>query len=145
MAARSCATSNVIAPMPCATTYSPAHRSRTTLDEASAGPVSGVLQDLAADDEVIVRIDPGKIILAALLSLEFTIPLITLVAYFVVTAVTPLPMWSGVVAIIPMIMGLFGFVSKRVITQFNYTLAPNAQRPSHHARAHEPGEPVGAG
>ena len=100
-----------------------AHGSRTTLDEASAGPVSGVLQDLAADDEVIVRIDPGKIILAALLSLEFTIPLIMLVAYFVVTAVTPLPMWSGVVAIIPMIMGLFGFVSKRVITQFNYTLA----------------------
>lgn len=93
------------------------------MDEAAAAPVSGILEDLAADDQVIVRIDPGKIVLAALLSLEFAIPLTMLVAYFVVAALTPLPMWSGLVAIVPMIMGMFGFISKRVITQFNYTLA----------------------
>lgn len=100
-----------------------AHGRAVGMVSTAALPQAGAFDDLSAADTVIVRIGPDKLILGALVSLEVWIPLLIVIAYFVLALLVGIPLWSGAFAILPMAFGLVGFVSKRVITQFNYTLA----------------------
>lgn len=99
-----------------------AHGHHTTVAESDTRPRASVLEDLSSADRILVRIQPQQLIIGLLTSLEFLISVLVLLA-FMVTA------WrfgwglAGLGAIVPFAMGVFGLVSRRVLTQFNYTLA----------------------
>lgn len=89
---------------------------------AEPNEVSSAWDDLAHSDRILVRLNPGELVLGALLSLDLlglvaalTIPLAVGIAIG-----EPLLIGGGLV---PIALGLWGFLAKRVIGQFNYTLA----------------------
>jgi len=84
-----------------------------------------VLTDLHETDEVLVQVSPQTLLLAAVTSHEFWgIVLSGLV--FVGVGLAIGQWWVLLAAGIPTISGLFGFVSRRVTGQFNYTLSRRA-------------------
>ncbi len=87
----------------------------------AAQPVS-LLTDLHEDDEVLVQVPPQTLLLAAVTSHEFwAIVLGGLLIVVIGLAIGQ--WWLLLAAAIPTISGLFGFVSRRVTGQFNYTLS----------------------
>lgn len=82
--------------------------------------------DLSARDRVLVRLDPGTIVVGALLSTELTWILLAYGGPLVLAAVLgqSLLLVGGVV--VPLVLTVGGFVSRRVIGQFRYTLAHTA-------------------
>lgn len=79
--------------------------------------------DLSTGDRVLVRLHPGEIILAALLSLE----LLSLVAGFAIPVVLGISLDMPLLAVggglVPLALAIWGYLARRVIGQFNYTLA----------------------
>lgn len=89
-------------------------------------PVEGVptsaWDDSGARDRVLLHVPPGELILGAALSHELLL----------LIGVTAIPLVAGVIvgqvllvggALVPMLVAIGGFLSRRVIGQFNYTLA----------------------
>lgn len=101
-------------------------RARGVQAEAVAhAPTDSLLVDLGADDEVLVRVSPQTLVLAAVTSHEF----FGIVALGVVSAVAGLVFrqpWVLFALAIPTISMLFGFTVRRVAGQFNYTLSRRA-------------------
>jgi putative membrane protein len=99
-----------------------AHGQHTSFAESSARPQADMFQDLSYADQVLVRIQPQQLLIGLLTSLEFIISVVLLVSVISVA-------WTlgwGLIAlggILPFAMAVIGLVSRRVITQFNYTLA----------------------
>ncbi len=93
------------------------------LDPAQPHAQASAWDDLSADDQILIRLNPGEIILGALLSVE----LLAMVAAALVPVVIGVwfDQWLiGVGAgVIPLLLGIWGFLSSRVLGQFNYTLA----------------------
>lgn len=84
--------------------------------------VTWALEDLSARDEVLVRIQPQTLILAAVTSHEFwTITLGGVVSAGVAVALGN-PVFVLAIAV-PTLSMLVGLVSRRVVAQFNYTLS----------------------
>lgn len=99
-----------------------AHGQRAEVSSARPTTTAGLLEDAAPDDVVLVRIPPQRLLIATLLSHEFWLSLLG------VAVATAIGLYFGQVivglaAAVPAITALFGFVSKRVLAQFNYTLA----------------------
>ncbi len=98
------------------------HRAQGLRAPADAGQTSA-WDDTGATDRVLLRVPPGELLLGAALSHE----LLALVA------VTAIPLALGVIVggelllvaggVIPLLLAIGGFLSRRVIGQFNYTLA----------------------
>lgn len=91
------------------------------------GPVaaasSSAWDDLGAADRVLVRLRPDEIILGALLSGEMVALIIGFGASLAGVTISGAG-WVGLVGLLPALALAFaGFLSRRVITQFNYTLA----------------------
>lgn len=111
-----------------------AHGHRTTVAESDTRPRASILEDLSSADRILVRIQPQQLIIGLLTSLEFVISVLLLIAFIVAA-------WrfgwgiAGLGAIVPFAMGVFGMVSRRVVTQFNYTLAETS--------GVQPGAPTG--
>ena len=83
---------------------------------------SSVLADLTEHDEVLVQVPPQTLLLAAVTSHEF----FSIIGGGLVSAavVTYLGWgWGALAILIPVASGLFSFVSRRIIGQFNYTLS----------------------
>ncbi|HRA74981.1 MAG TPA: PH domain-containing protein [Propionicimonas sp.] len=104
------------------------------VDAAAPGPrtptgpldLNARLNDLQAPDQVLVRIQPPALLLAAVTSHEFFAILLGGVAGVAAALWLDQP-WLLLAFGIPTISALFGFVSRRIIGQFNYTLS---RRPS---------------
>lgn len=99
-----------------------AHGQRADVASSRSTTTAQLLEDAAPDDVVLVRIPPQRLLIATLLSHEFWLSLLG------VAAATAIGLYFGQVilglaAAVPAITALFGFVSKRVLAQFNYTLA----------------------
>lgn len=111
-----------------------AHGQHTSIADSNARPQAGMFQDLSAADSVLVRIQPQQLILGLLTSLEFAISVLVLIGIISVS-------WAfgwGLVAlggILPFAMGVIGMITRRVTSQFNYTLAETG--------GVRPGEPTG--
>ncbi|MDO5682227.1 MAG: PH domain-containing protein [Propionibacteriaceae bacterium] len=108
-----------------------AHGHTTTVAESGARPQASVFEDLSSADRVLVRISPQQLLIGLLTSFEFFISVILLV----VAGVIAWRLGAGIAAmaaVLPFAMGVVGLVSRRVLTQFNYTLAETggAQRPA---------------
>ena len=94
----------------------------TPVREATPG---SVLEDLSAVDEVLVRVPPQTLVLAAITSHEFFLIIVGAVLSFGVALSLDMPVLAFGLAI-PTVTALVGFVSKRVVGQFNYTLSRRA-------------------
>lgn len=96
--------------------------------EVTRQSTTGVLDDLAAGDEVLVRVPSGRLVIGALLSHEFlllTVPASVMIA--VVIALDPRGPsvvlgnpWLLLGAALPALGGLWSFVVHRVIGQWHY-------------------------
>lgn len=99
-----------------------AHGHTTTVTESDARPQASAFEDLSVADRVLVRIAPQQLIIGLLTSMEFIISLVVLIVALVVV-------WrigyglAAFAGLIPFAMGVVGLISRRVLTQFNYTLA----------------------
>lgn len=120
-----------------------AHGHTTTVAESAARPQASVFEDLSAADRVLVRITPQQLILGLVTSMEFLVSVLLLIIALVVV-------WQFgygipvVAALLPLALGVVSLISRRVITQFNYTLAETG---GIHQRAEtgggQQGEPTG--
>ncbi|WP_040162214.1 PH domain-containing protein [Nigerium massiliense] len=97
------------------------------LAERQAGPESGTSawDDLGRDDRVLVRLNPGELIVGALLSIELWVMLLFLLVPVIIGIVIDQPLVAGG-GFIPMVLAVFGYFSNRVVKQFNFTLADTA-------------------
>lgn len=111
-----------------------AHGHTTTVAESAARPQASAFEDLSAADRVLVRISPKQLVIGLLTSFDFLISVALLVIALAVV-------WGygyGIAALaglLPFAMGVAGLVSRRVLTQYNYTLAETG--------GVRPGEPTG--
>lgn len=88
-------------------------------DTAETG---AILQDLSDTDDVIVRIGPGPLLIAALLSTEVLTPAIILTVIAIPFMV--MGIWLALSApIVGLAFGVISHINKAVLTQFNYVLA----------------------
>lgn len=81
-----------------------------------------VLSDLSHEDEVLVRIDPATLLLAAVTSHEFIGILASGLIAIGLTMAFDLGL-ASLGLLIPLGSGLVGFLAQRVTGQFNYTLS----------------------
>ncbi len=102
-----------------------AHGDRATL-AASAGPPTGLFTDANAAERILVTIRPGLLVAGLLLSTEFLASVAGLAAVLIVTAVAGVPI-AGLAGVVPLALGVVGLVSRRVMAQFNYTLADSSR------------------
>lgn len=86
---------------------------------------TSVLDDLNEADEVLIRVSPQTLLLAAVTSHEFWGILVGGVLFTVLGLVTE-RWWLVLTAGIPTVSALFGFVTRRITGQFNYTLSRRA-------------------
>ena len=103
-----------------------AHGTSARIADSVDGPAPDVLFDAGVADRTLVTVRPGALVGSFLLSTEFLIPVLVLVVFGVVAAVTGL----GFVALggfIPMLLGVFSLVSRRVIAMFHFTLAESSR------------------
>lgn len=111
-----------------------AHGHQTTVAESDARAQASAFADLSTADRILVRISPQQLVLGLVTSLEFLISLVVLGIAIVV-------IWRAglraiaLTALLPYAMGVASLVSRRVLTQFNYTLAETG--------GVRPGEPTG--
>ena len=92
------------------------------VDAARSTSSVSVLTDLQEDDEVLVQVQPQTLLLAAVTSHEFW-SIVLGGVLFVSVGLAIGQWWVLLASAIPTISGLFGFVSRRVTGQFNYTLS----------------------
>ncbi|MDO5498106.1 MAG: PH domain-containing protein [Propionibacteriaceae bacterium] len=111
-----------------------AHGHTTTVAESRARPKASAFADLSTADRVLVRISPQQLIIGLLTSLEFIISVLVLIVAIVVVWRLGAGM-AALAGIVPFAMGVVGLVSRRVLSQFNYTLAETG--------GVRPGEPTG--
>ncbi len=113
-----------------------AHGHRITVAESNATAGTDVFDDLGAQDRVLIRVPPTDLIVGALLSHEL---LLIVLGFFIPAALVFGVSWAfaavfetsiptagfvfSVGLVIPMAMAVLSFVSRRVVGQFNYTLA----------------------
>jgi putative membrane protein len=103
-----------------------AHGSAARLADTADGPARDVLFDSGVADKTLVTVMPGALVGSFLLSTEFLVPALVVVVFAVGAAVSGI----GFVAlggIIPMALGVFSLVSRRVIAMFHFTLAESSR------------------
>lgn len=103
-----------------------AHGTATRLSDTDEGPGRDVLFDAGVADKTLVTVAPGALVGSFLLSTEFLVPVLVLIAFAVVAGVTGM----GFVALggfVPMVLGVFSLVSRRVIAMFHFTLAESSR------------------
>lgn len=98
-----------------------AHGRSATTSEPSAA--ASVWNDLSTDDQVLIRLTPGELAAATVLSVEFLMTLLVLSVPLVIAYGFGLPDLLVGTGFIPILLALSGIVSTRLIGQFNYTLA----------------------
>lgn len=96
-------------------------------DVAGAGPAgegadTSAWDDTGARDRVLLRVAPGELVLGALLSHELLLLIVATAIPLVIGVISGQVLLVGG-SLIPMLLAIGGFLSKRVIGQFNYTLA----------------------
>lgn len=98
-----------------------AHRQRVatadTQREASAW------DDTGQGDQVLIRLNPGELILGAVLSSELPFLLAAFLVPLGLSIWLQEPLIALGAGVLPLVLAIGGFLSRRLISQFNYTLA----------------------
>lgn len=90
---------------------------------AEAGPAASAWDDLSARDEVLIRLTPGDILLSAVFSTQLALLLLGMLVPLALATWFDLAWVAIGGGLLPLAVALVGFLSNRVIGQFNYTLA----------------------
>ncbi|NLT30309.1 MAG: PH domain-containing protein [Propionibacterium sp.] len=91
-------------------------------DAPEVGHDSGMLADVHATDEVLVRLNPKWVVLAFLVSAEFITSVLFVLAGFVL--VVALDFWWLIFPmLVPAVIALVSMVPRKVLNQFNYSLS----------------------
>lgn len=98
-----------------------AHKQHVTTQDTQR--TASAWDDTGQGDETLVRLHPGQIILGGLLSSELPMLLLFFLVPLGLSIWFQQPMIAVGGGLIPLTLALGGFLSKRVLTQFNYTLA----------------------
>lgn len=98
-----------------------AHGSRISVEQSARGPASDAWHDLSDADQVIVRMTPRRLVVAALTQLDWLVWFVVVLVLLVWGAAgrNLLPALGGSLAVV---LGLAGTVVGRVVNQWNYTL-----------------------
>lgn len=103
-----------------------AHGDRASVVPDRSTPTASALTDLGRHDRALVTVSPQRLVGAFLLSSEWLtsaglvlVALILTVAFHVSLYALP--------GLIPLALGAFGLISRRVIAQFNFTLAETSR------------------
>lgn len=99
-----------------------AHGEHATMDGADDQSTSSAFTDLAADDHRLVTIPPQRLVGGFLLSSDWLITVGIVVVLFVVTGIFDVVPYA-LPGLIPLVIGGLSMISRRVISQFNFTLA----------------------
>lgn len=92
--------------------------------DASPGTPSSAWDDLAADDQILIRLQPGELLLGALLTTEMAVMTLFILVPLALSAALTGVWWLGLVGgIVPLVLAIGGFLGSRLFGQFNYTLA----------------------
>ncbi len=99
-----------------------AHGEQARIGDIGGTAAAHVLTDLGAADRPLVTVPPQRLVFGLLLSSEWIISILFLVAVVVTTVVFEMVQVSlGI--LVPMVIGAVTMVSRRVISMFNFTLA----------------------
>jgi putative membrane protein len=101
-----------------------AHGDRSPL--ATARGDASAFTDLSRDDRPIVTIGPGLLVGGFLLSSEWLISVVFVLIAFVVTTIFDVTLYA-LPGLLPLLFGAVSLISRRVIAQFNYTLAESGR------------------
>ena len=93
-----------------------------SMAEVASRPQAGAMSDLASTDEILVRATPVQLIIAAVTSLEFLLTTVPLLIALGVAAFG-FQEWAPMFALVPLGLAVATFLSRRVIKNWNYTLA----------------------
>lgn len=99
-----------------------AHGHQTTVAESDARAQASAFEDLSTADRVLVRISPRQLVIGLLTSLEFLISILVLILVIVAIWRVGLGAFS-LTALFPYAISVVSLVSRRVISQYNYTMA----------------------
>ena len=99
-----------------------AHGQSASIRDLDQGAPASAFTDLGSTDQPLVRVLPQRLIIGFLLSSEWLLSLVIMVATLVVTAQFGVVKFAlGV--LIPLAIGAVTMISRRVIGMFNFTLA----------------------
>jgi putative membrane protein len=99
-----------------------AHGEQARLSDLEGEAPANLLTDLGATDRPLVTVPPQRLVFGLLLSSEWIITTLFLIAAVVVTAIFNV-VQIAFSALIPLAIGAVTMVSRRVISMFNFTLA----------------------
>jgi len=93
--------------------------------DAGAAVATSAWDDSGAHDRVLLRVPPGELALGAVLSHELVLLVLAAGVPLGIGLALGQPLLIGG-GVLPILLSIAGFLSKRVIGQFNYTLAETA-------------------
>ncbi len=97
-----------------------AHGRQVSLADTTGS--ESLLQDVDADDEVITRIAPGTLIVAALLTVEVFLAVV-LACLLIIPPIVMGYGWAAPAGLIGVALSAIPYVNRVAVTQFNYVLA----------------------
>jgi putative membrane protein len=100
-----------------------AHGEHARISDLEQTAVADVLTDLGATDRPLVKVPPQRLVFGLLLSSEWIISAGLLIVMLVVTLSFGVFQYAVPGVIVPLAIGAFTMVSRRVIAMFNFTLA----------------------
>jgi putative membrane protein len=99
-----------------------AHGEQARISDLESQAPANFLTDLGATDHPLVTVPPQRLVFGLLLSSEWIISMLFLIAAVVTTAIFQV-VQIAFSALIPLVIGAVTMVSRRVISMFNFTLA----------------------
>ena len=99
-----------------------AHGERARISDVEQAPAASVLTDLGTADRPLVTIPPQRLVFGLLLSSEWIISTAFLIAGAVFAIAFDVFRYA-ISALIPLAIGAFTMISRRVLAMFNFTLA----------------------
>ncbi|MGI8457639.1 MAG: PH domain-containing protein [Propionibacteriaceae bacterium] len=99
-----------------------AHGDRSVMASSTDGGQASAFTDLGRDDRPIVTISPGLLVGGFLLSSDWLVSLVFVLGALVVTTFFDVTLYA-LPGLIPLLLGALSLISRRVIAQFNFTLA----------------------
>ncbi len=103
-----------------------AHGRSASIRDLDQQGTASILTDLGSSDRTLVRVPPQRLVIGLVLSSEWLISVLILIAAIVVTAFFGV-MTYALGGLIPLAIGAFSMIGRRVIGMFNFTLAESAR------------------
>ena len=103
-----------------------AHGEQASIDSSDGRFAASALTDLSRNDRPLVKIAPQRLVVSFVLSTEWLISFAVMVVIIIVTlAMGAAPF--ALTAVIPLFIGTFSLIGRRVIAMFNFTLAESTR------------------